>query len=65
LIQAFAKETGVPVILNTSLNRAEEPLVETPHEAGVCALQSSADLLVVDGSIYAPIPYKERETSLA
>lgn len=65
LIQAFAKETGLPVILNTSLNRAGEPLVETPHEAGVCALQSSADLLVVDGSIYAPIPYTEGEASLA
>jgi carbamoyltransferase len=62
LIQAFAKESGVPIILNTSLNRAGEPLVETPREAGICALQSSADLLVVDGIIYAP---NNRETPAA
>ena len=62
LNQAFAKESGVPIILNTSLNRAGEPLVETPREAGICALQSSADLLVVDGIIYAP---NNRETPAA
>lgn len=54
LIRAFAKETGVPILLNTSLNRAGEPLVETPREAGLCALRSSADYLVVDGVIYQP-----------
>ncbi|MFN9629213.1 MAG: carbamoyltransferase C-terminal domain-containing protein [Cyanobacteriota bacterium] len=54
LIQAFAKESGIPIILNTSLNRAGEPLVETPREAAMCALQSSADFLVVDGVIYQP-----------
>ena len=52
LIRAFAKETGIPIILNTSLNRAGEPLVETPLEAGICALRSSANFLVVDGTIY-------------
>ena len=35
LICAFAKETGVPILLNTSLNRAGEPLVETPKEAEI------------------------------
>ena len=54
LISAFSNETGVPIILNTSLNRAGEPLVETPRQAAVCALQSSADLLVVDGAVYRP-----------
>ena len=54
LICAFANETGVPVLLNTSFNRAGEPLVETPRQAVLCALASSADFLVVDGSIYEP-----------
>lgn len=60
LITAFAAETGIPIILNTSLNRAGEPLVETPREAAICALQSSADLLVIDGAIYRPVdrPYR-------
>lgn len=52
LITAFAKHTGIPIILNTSLNRAGEPLVETPRQAGICALESSADFIVIDGVIY-------------
>jgi carbamoyltransferase len=54
LIRAFAKQTGVPIVLNTSFNRAGEPLVETPVEAAICALHSSADLLVVNGIAYRP-----------
>ena len=33
LLQAFAARTGVPVLLNTSFNRREEPIVETPAQA--------------------------------
>jgi carbamoyltransferase len=33
LLQAFAARTGVPVLLNTSFNRKEEPIVESPAEA--------------------------------
>lgn len=55
LIRTFARQTGVPILLNTSLNRAGEPLVETPLDAGHCAIKSSADYLVVDGTIYRPV----------
>jgi carbamoyltransferase len=55
LIRIFAQQTGVPILLNTSLNRAGEPLVETPLDAGLCAIKSSADYLVVDGAVYQPI----------
>lgn len=58
LVSAFAMQTGVPILLNTSLNRSGEPLVETPLEAGRCAIASSADYLVVDGIIYQPISTK-------
>lgn len=54
LISAFAQVTGIPVLLNTSFNRAGEPLVETPVDAARCLLASSADYLVVDGHIYRP-----------
>jgi carbamoyltransferase len=54
LISAFARLTGLPILLNTSFNRAGEPLVETPLDAGRCAIASSADYLVVDGYIYRP-----------
>jgi carbamoyltransferase len=33
LLEAFHARTGVPVLLNTSFNRREEPIVETPEEA--------------------------------
>ncbi|HJV80687.1 carbamoyltransferase family protein [Noviherbaspirillum sp.] len=33
LLKAFEARTGVPVLLNTSFNRKEEPVVETPAEA--------------------------------
>lgn len=33
LLQAFEASTGVPVLLNTSYNRKEEPIVETPAQA--------------------------------
>jgi carbamoyltransferase len=33
LLQAFAARTGVPILLNTSFNRKEEPIVETPDQA--------------------------------
>lgn len=55
LIRIFAQQTGVPILLNTSLNRAGEPLVETPLDAGLCAIKSSADYLVIDGAVYQPV----------
>lgn len=33
LLLAFEARTGVPVLLNTSFNRKDEPIVETPAEA--------------------------------
>jgi carbamoyltransferase len=33
LLKAFEARTGVPVVLNTSFNRKEEPIVETPDQA--------------------------------
>jgi carbamoyltransferase len=33
LLESFASRTAVPVLLNTSFNRKEEPIVESPAEA--------------------------------
>lgn len=52
LIVAFAKQTGVPLLLNTSFNRAGEPIVETPLEAARCMLAASVEYLFLDGLIY-------------
>ena len=46
LIQAFGRQTGVPVLLNTSFNE-NEPIVLTPEEALDCFLRTDMDVLVM------------------
>jgi len=46
LIKAFEKETGIPVVLNTSFNE-NEPVVNTPAEAIDCFLRTKMDVLVL------------------
>lgn len=48
LLVAFGGMTGVPVLLNTSLNRAGEPIVETPEDALDLFIERPVDLLVLD-----------------
>ena len=33
ILEAFAQRTGIPVLLNTSYNGKDEPIVELPAEA--------------------------------
>ena len=47
LISEFSRQTGVPVLLNTSFNTASEPIVCTPQEAIATFLESGLDLLVL------------------
>jgi carbamoyltransferase len=46
LISRFHEKTGVPIVLNTSLNESE-PIVRTPAEAIDCFLRTDMDALVV------------------
>jgi carbamoyltransferase len=48
LISAFFKRTGVPIVLNTSLNE-NEPIVRTPEEAIRCFLRTDMDAIVIAG----------------
>ncbi|MFO0745648.1 MAG: carbamoyltransferase C-terminal domain-containing protein [Myxococcota bacterium] len=52
LIQAFEKETGIPVVLNTSFNE-NEPIVCTPDEAIDCYLRTRMDALAIGGYFVA------------
>jgi carbamoyltransferase len=47
LIKLFGKETGVPVILNTSFNKSGEPIVRTPEEAIFDFYTAPLDFLAV------------------
>ncbi|TWU47519.1 Decarbamoylnovobiocin carbamoyltransferase [Rubripirellula tenax] len=46
LITRFFEKTGVPIVLNTSLNE-NEPVVRTPAEAISCFLRTDMDVLVL------------------
>lgn len=52
LLKAFEKETGVPILLNTSLNLAGEPLVETPQDAFNLFVRGNVDVLVIGEKMY-------------
>jgi carbamoyltransferase len=47
LIQAFDRLTGVPILLNTSFNVRDEPIVCTPAEAFRCFMRTNMDALVL------------------
>jgi carbamoyltransferase len=47
LLEAFARRTGVPVLLNTSFN-VSEPIVCTPQEAVDCFLRTEVEWLVME-----------------
>jgi carbamoyltransferase len=47
LISAFAAQTGVPMLLNTSFNE-NEPVVCRPEEALDCFLRTNMDVLVME-----------------
>tara|TARA_B100000214_G_scaffold336859_1_gene281063 strand:- start:39 stop:560 length:522 start_codon:yes stop_codon:yes gene_type:complete len=49
LIEEFYKQTGVPILFNTSFNLAGEPLVETLEDAMDTVKRSAIDLLVYVG----------------
>jgi carbamoyltransferase len=47
VIERFHEKTGVPVLLNTSFNVANEPIVETPADAIRCFLSTGIDALLI------------------
>ena len=49
LIQEFGRRTGICCVLNTSLNVAGDPLVETPEHAAALLRMTPLDGMVVGG----------------
>jgi carbamoyltransferase len=56
LLSAFERQTGVPVLLNTSFNDKNEPIVETPDDAMRCFLNTDMDLLVLGDTVVRKAP---------
>jgi carbamoyltransferase len=51
LLMAFYRSTGCPILLNTSFNMNDEPIVCTPANAFACFLRSEIDALVLEDFI--------------
>ncbi len=48
LIKHFGKQSGVPILINTSFNIRGEPIVCTPEDAYTCMMGTGIDCLVMD-----------------
>jgi carbamoyltransferase len=48
LLKEFQILTGIPILVNTSFNRKDEPIVETPKDAIKSFLLMNLDALVID-----------------
>lgn len=51
LIEYFEKESGIPILLNTSLNRRGMPMVETPEQAITLFEETALDILVLENFV--------------
>ncbi len=51
VVMEFYKLTGVPMLVNTSMNVSGEPIVETPEDAIQCLLNTGLDMLVLESWI--------------
>jgi carbamoyltransferase len=56
LLTAFKKETGLGLLLNTSLNRRGTPIAETPEDAMLLFLYCGLDMLVIGDHVVTKPP---------
>ncbi|MBW8269065.1 carbamoyltransferase C-terminal domain-containing protein [Caldovatus aquaticus] len=54
ILEAYERATGLPVLINTSFNVHEEPIINRPEEALKALRQDRVDFLVTTQAIYGP-----------
>jgi carbamoyltransferase len=52
ILTAFGRTTGIPVLVNTSFNVHEEPIVNTPRECAQAVIDRRIDFVVTQQAIY-------------
>ncbi len=65
LLTSFHKQTGVPILINTSYNVSGQPIVRTGTEAWECFVNTDVDLLVINDEVYCNPFQKTREEKLS
>ena len=51
LLESFKRQTGCPILVNTSFNVRGEPIVESPEDAYRCFMGTNLDVLVLEDCI--------------
>jgi carbamoyltransferase len=52
ILEAWHARSGIPVLVNTSFNVHEEPIVDTPEQALTALAADRVDMLVLGGRIF-------------
>jgi carbamoyltransferase len=68
VLEAFARRTGVPVVVNTSFNVRGEPIVCSPEDAYLCFMNTEMDMLMMEDCVLLkegqpPLPEERRRES--
>lgn len=53
VLEAYERATGIPVLINTSFNVHEEPIVNHPHEALKALTSGRVDFVATESSVWA------------
>ncbi|MGO9474552.1 MAG: carbamoyltransferase C-terminal domain-containing protein [Rhodomicrobium sp.] len=53
ILETWNARTGIPVLVNTSFNVHEEPIIDSPEQALAALAANRVDLLVLGGRIFA------------
>ncbi len=61
LLESFEKQTGCPIIVNTSFNVRGEPIVCTPEDAFRCFMRTEMDYLVLGNCVLDKLDQKPLE----
>lgn len=59
LLRAFAGRTGIPVLVNTSLNTAGRPMVDSPRDALECFGSAPVDVLAIGPFLVRRAPLRQ------
>jgi carbamoyltransferase len=53
ILRRFREQTGIPVLINTSFNVHEEPIINRPEECAKALLDGRIDFVVTTNAVYS------------